>query len=170
MSRRGKATRTGRPLATALAEPIVHVLIVVPRNGKHEQVDAPDGGSSDDQGQNQHVEAKGAHGASQAGGGSGKAAAMLRCRRRFLRLNQAMGCSASPARWTGRFRVRDTLRPWLPGSGPSAAERPLRNRGPGVRGARCRRRAGMPDDSGMRLLVRPRQEWHEAFDSDAPAT
>jgi hypothetical protein len=101
-----------------LAEPIVRVLIVSPRNGKHEQVDAPDSGSSDDHGQNQHVEAKGAHGASQDGSGSGKAAAMLRCRRRFFRLNQAIGRSASLSRCTRRFHVRDTLRPWLHGRIP----------------------------------------------------
>lgn len=76
----------------------MRVLLVIPRNGKHVQVDAPDSGSSDDHGQNQHVEAKGAHGASQDGSGSGKAAAMLRCCRRFFRLNQAMGCSGLSAR------------------------------------------------------------------------
>lgn len=103
-----------------LAEPIVRVLIVIPRKGEHVQVDAPDSGSGDDHGQNQHVEAKGAHGASQDGGGSTHAVAMERCRWRFLRLNQAMGCSASLSRYTGRFRVRDTMHPWLHRSGPSA--------------------------------------------------
>jgi hypothetical protein len=63
---------------TGFTDSIVCVLIVVSRNGKHEQINPRDDGSCDDRGQDQQVEAKGVHGPnSQDGDGSGKAAAAL---------------------------------------------------------------------------------------------
>jgi hypothetical protein len=51
---------------SGLTDAVVQMFVVVLRNGQHEQVDSCDDGSGDDDAENEHVEAKIAHGPSRA--------------------------------------------------------------------------------------------------------